>query len=122
MSDMDLQAHHELAWSRMPLEQRTQAAERLREIVAPKNLQELYEARNDPWFHFSSGMALRNLLRSDHGIEPKPKHPPILDAELPDMGDVYADQAVAEARNWDDYYVQVLEAAAGKRPLEDAHE
>lgn len=114
--EIDLDSHHEAAWDRLPSAQRIQAVKRLQEIIPADVLQEIYEAREDPWFHFSTGMAIRNVLRSDHGLDPRPKNAPIRDAELPDLADLYGDQG--EARNWDDYYVQVLEACVGKRDLD----
>lgn len=114
MSDLsDLQSQ---AWARMPVVQRTQAVRRLQEIVSADNLQYLYTKRDDPYFHHSAGMTLRNLLRSNHGLEPKPKNAPILDNTLPDLSDLYG-ASDGEYRNWDDFYMQVLEAAAGHRSI-----
>ncbi|MBZ4649269.1 hypothetical protein [Thermosipho sp. (in: thermotogales)] len=51
------------------------------------------------WFlleHFRSGMTIRNMLRKDANLS---------DYLLPD-------------KNWDDYYIQVLEIALGIRKME----
>lgn len=53
----------------------------------------------DPFDHFFFGMQVRNELR-EAGI---------LDAELPPFDKYYGEGT--NVRNWDDYYVQALEAA-----------
>ena len=54
-------------------------------------------------FHHMQGMAIRNALRAG-GVK---------DADLPPFDAYYGDGT--DVRNWDDYYVQALEEAAGAR-------
>lgn len=64
-------------------------------------------------FHFGRGMFIRNILRSNIEMPDRVKCLLCIpDAELPPTEyDGHWDS------NWDDYYIQVLEAAAGKRQL-----
>lgn len=115
----DLNERFDLLWEQLPPRLRTTAVEYLRENVADLDvIRGWIEEDPENWyvrdqnvtmqaipiegpapaalylpmpFHFHGGMAVRNLLRKV-----------IRDDELP-------------SGNWDDYYVQALEAAAGKR-------
>jgi hypothetical protein len=79
-----------------------------------KRYREFGEDWDPPDWHFGQGMAIRNMLRSDYGVVPKPHNPPIKDEQLPGLPEIYG---VDYEGNWDDYYKQVIEAAAGLRPL-----
>lgn len=91
----------------MPIELRRTAVDILRAEMPAESLAEvkrLHLTYDDEWFfvddyHFVVGMAIRNALRTG-GIP---------DADLPEFEGY---------RNWDDYYIPVLEAAAGVRDVE----
>jgi hypothetical protein len=63
----------------------------------------LYSDTFGPNWHHSGGMAVRNALRGG-GLP---------DAVLPPFDAYYGDGT--DVRNWDDYYVQAVEAACGLR-------
>lgn len=92
---------HERRYLPEPL--RTRAVEYLRTQLSEEVLTEIRELHSedpDDWaipYHFGTGMGIRNLLRDV-----------IKDDELPPV--MYGDLA---AQNWDDYYVEVMEEAAG---------
>lgn len=84
-------------WAALPVDFRRQAVEILKSEMSETFFFELRgAAKEDPeWWakhgwHFGQGMQIRNILR-DNGLT---------DDYLPDQ-------------NWDDYYVQALEEAAG---------
>lgn len=112
-------------WNRVDPELRERAVNHIREELHPESLEEVREAvekhgrhewpHNPPFsalirdedgelqlpFHFSGGMAVRNLLREV-----------VKDSELPPFDEWYGEGT--DVRNWDDYYVQALvEAACG---------
>jgi hypothetical protein len=99
------QEWYDARWNDVPAETKEKLIRHLREQLPPSMLEEvrtLHAKDGDAWvapFHFHVGMAVRNMLREV-----------MLDDELPAAP--YPDGA---NRNWDDYYVQVLEAAAGVR-------
>lgn len=88
----------------LPQPLRDQAVNHLRDTLHPGTLKEIKQAYKDhgeDWMiehHFFAGMSFRNVLREV-----------IKDDELPpvDYGDGMDHQ------NWDDYYVRVVEEAAG---------
>lgn len=111
----------EIAWDKLPVELRQRAVSRLREVLPEEFFEDVHrhavekglrEWMPDFWHH-GQGMGIRNLLRSDHGLDPKPSADPIRDYELPPLPELYGPD-VTEG-NWDDFYVQCLEAAAGLR-------
>lgn len=127
MTDMnEIQQHHELAWAKLPLDIREAAVRRLRAIYKPAFFEEIAKLAEGnlgdwlpPFWHFDQGMSVRNYLRSDYGLsrnERKQIPPPIPDASLPSLSELYAGEGYDG--NWDDYYVAVLECAAGVRPLQ----
>lgn len=91
----------------LPRELRQQAVGILTAAIPAGDLErikQLHATYDDEWwsvagYHFYGGMAVRNLLRSG-GIR---------DDQLPEYDG---------HQNWDDYYIPVLEAAAGVRDLE----
>jgi hypothetical protein len=97
---------YDARWQSIPAETRERIVGHLRANLTGGQLEqirELHSADPDRWahpFHLLGFMAVRNLLREI-----------IRDDELPDApypgGETH--------RNWDDYYVQALEAAAGVR-------
>lgn len=119
-------------WAQLPFDMRVRAVEHLRAVCDPAVLEwvrDTYEKDPDVWyahdvtppdvkeelkekygqyvptpFHFTVGMQVRNTLRTV-----------IKDDELPpvDYGDEKAYQ------NWDDYYAEVLECAAGLRDIDE---
>lgn len=97
-----------MSYERKPLpnDLRLKAVRHLRDKLHPVTLKEVREAHEkDPekwWagFHMFGGMAIRNLLRDV-----------IKDDELP--GNKWSGEDGQEYRNWDDYYIEVLEEAAG---------
>lgn len=111
MTWADDAAWYDARWEAIPAEQRERIVAFLRERLSEKDLARIREMHaEDPedwatkapaFFHmWGGGMAIRNLLREL-----------MLDDELPPApypnGETYS--------NWDDYYVQALEAAAGVR-------
>jgi hypothetical protein len=127
---MSYQEFHEAAWAKLPFWQRRLAVERLKAGLSPTSGFAPPTALADwsalisehglgEWlplyFHFSDGMAVRNILRSNHAGPPELRRlPVILDEELPGM-----DYDGHEQHNWDDTYVQCIEAACGFRELEE---
>lgn len=91
---------------RLPEPLRSRAVEHLRRELPDDVVATLRAARGiDPdwggYFHFGTGMAIRNLLRGA-----------VLDEELPPV--VQPDGH--EASNWDDYYIDALEGALESSP------
>jgi hypothetical protein len=88
----------------LPDELRQKAVNHLRETLAEDAFEEiraLYKKDPDEWIiqhHFFAGMQFRNLLREV-----------IKDSALPPVD--YGDNQWYQ--NWDDYYVRVVEEAAG---------
>ncbi len=97
----DVHDTHEKRYLPEPLRHR--AVEYLRAELHPNTLSEVRAAHAkdpDEWwtgFHMFGGMAIRNLLRDV-----------ITDQQLPAV--MYDDRPM---HNWDDYYIEVLEEAAG---------
>lgn len=95
--------HDTLEKRYLPEPLRTRAVDYLRAELHPDTLHHVRRAHAedpDEWwtaFHMFGGMAIRNLLRDV-----------IKDKELPPV--MYGGRPM---RNWDDYYIQVLEEAAG---------
>lgn len=89
---------------KLPDDLREKAVDHLRKELHPDTLQEvrdIYKAEGEDWYvryHFFFGMEVRNLLR---GV--------IKDSALPPVD--YGDNQWYQ--NWDDYYVRVIEEAAG---------
>lgn len=84
------------AWRRLPEEIQTVTVAFLRARISSEDQEKIRNVANDPdWFssyHFHWGMSIRNLLRDV-----------VKDDSLPASPDGY--------RNWDDYYVPVVEVA-----------
>jgi len=108
----------EICWGRLPTDLRRRAIAQLQEHYAPEFFADVRAAASAlgpdgaavglgewmPWdWHFGQGMAVRNVLRGA-----------IRDAELPDFPEWYGELADGTG-NWDDYYIQCVEAAAGLR-------
>jgi hypothetical protein len=74
------------------LEKEPELEKRMREVIQRRG--SIFWIDEFPMFHFGVGMFLRNKLR-ENGLT---------DEVLPD-------------KNWDDYYIQVLEAALGFRDI-----
>jgi hypothetical protein len=109
----EIKAHHEQVWAELDPEIRHRAVSLIRRRVPVGQLRELrdiIDRHGDDWpftdlapvqpherlhipipYHFAGGMAMRNCLREEIG-----------DDELP-------------TGTWDDYYIQAVEAAVGKR-------
>jgi hypothetical protein len=100
----------ELCWSRLPNNLRQRAVAYLQAKCGAEFLQTVREAVEQyglgEWlplgWHFDQGMQIRNLLRQV-----------IKDRELPLFPEWYGPEV--DEGNWDDYYVQCLEAAVGCR-------
>lgn len=120
------------AWESMPYELRQRATGVIFSLFGPRELEKIRAAvvehglnvwtGEDPFtkveyvevpgcddkipcpisWHFTVGMSVRNELRKS-----------IPDAELPPFDAYYGEGT--DVRNWDDYYVQTIEAAAGCR-------
>jgi hypothetical protein len=103
-TDEWLQQKSEENWARVPEEKRKLCVEHLRSVLSPVALPDLCEAfeKNDfgPFFHFSGGMGVRNILRDV-----------MKDDELPkvkyDSGYEYS--------NWDDFYMAALRQAVAPK-------
>lgn len=124
--ELGLSETHEVAWNKLPVDIRRRAVARLQATMDPSFFEEVRklvekEGLNE-WlpvgWHFGPGMAIRNLLRSDYDVpeETKKATSAIKDEELPAFDEYYGEGT--DCRNWDDYYVQCIEAAAGLRPVE----
>lgn len=106
----------EIAWNKLDTDLRVRAVNILRDYYAPqffKEVRELVDTKGlgkwaPPGWHHGQGMHVRNTLRQGG----------IADSLLPTLPEVYG-QAVS---NWDDYYMQVVEAAAGLRPIHADYE
>lgn len=115
----------DLIWNRVDPEIRKRSVDHLRSSLSPESLEAVRVAverygrhewlHKPPFamlvrdedgemqmpFHFSGGMAIRNLLREV-----------VKDDELPSFDEWYGEGT--DVRNWDDFYVQALtEAACG---------
>ena len=96
----DIVAFHEQALKDLPLWIITKGVGVLRDTItinSGKYIREAYREDPEHWWalsHFTWGMTIRNLLRDKV----------CLDQELP-------------SRNWDDYYVQLVEIAVGVREV-----
>ena len=126
----------DLAWAKLTVEQRERAVEIIRRLtnfeevaakVRPAHAEHGHDFIHNPPFaevidlgdgqqavwswHMSGGMGLRNYLR----------HEGFHDDELPWMEEMYGPYPGEgdPVGNWDDFYVQALEAACGVRPIED---
>lgn len=126
----DMETLYTEAWRAVDPEVRQRAIAIIQEKVFPEELQNVrdnYEKYGNAWYehepfstvstmptkdgpvelpipwHWTGGMALRNLLRLE-GIK---------DDELPPFDAYYGEGT--DVRNWDDYYKQAIEAAAGVR-------
>lgn len=119
-------------WAKLPLKLRKRAVAHLRKVCQPEVLEWVrakYEEDPEVWyahdmtkpeererlrkengfyipspFHWTTGMAVRNALRDV-----------ITDDELPPV--LY--ESGLEHRNWDDYYAEALEVAAGLRDIDE---
>lgn len=115
IQNLDLRKHEDIAWAKLPYNIQCRAVRILREHLSDEYLADIrnmgIEKGVGNWlplfWHHSDGMAIRNLLR-EHGIR---------DAELPGLPEVYDGEDYGG--NWDDYYVQCLEAAVGLRTLSE---
>ena len=103
-----------IAWDKLPRDIKQRAVRHLQAHLSVKDAEYFGQAYDKvgghDWihevalgWHFGGGMALRNLLRLE-----------VPDAELPGLPEVYGHDY---GGNWDDMYVQVLEAAIGRRAL-----
>jgi hypothetical protein len=105
----------EIAWAKLPLDIKQRAVRHLQAHLSVEDAKVFGEAYDGAgghhdWiydlgagWHFSGGMSLRNLLREE-----------VPDHQLPGLPEVYGNDY---GGNWDDQYVQVLEAAIGRRAL-----
>lgn len=121
-------AYREMAWKKLSVEDRRRAVEILEllddelDVVAEAFAKYDYDWDiHEPftttfevdgieiadYWHFGGGMYVRNLLR-EHGFT---------DDQLPPFDEFYGEGT--DVRNWDDYYIACVEAAAGVRPIED---
>ncbi len=134
-TDQDFQ---ENCWNAMPLDLKQRAVDHIKANLTEDQLRQIrewHEEFGSEWatadltppdkkkeqedaagfslpfvFHMGAGMGIRNLLREV-----------IKDEELPDargLGWPDYDDSPEPVRNWDDFYTQVLEAAAGIREME----
>jgi hypothetical protein len=109
MNDKEFKEHHDKCWQQLPLEDKKKLVKYLQDTMDPEffnDVRGLHAKNPIDWmtpFHMFSGMAMRNHLRGC-----------MKDGELPavDYGDGES------YSNWDDYYVAVIEAAAGVRDIE----
>ena len=93
----------EEAWNTLPIEMRRTAVIHLREEYSVAFFEEVWVAVTEyglgEWmpagWHGTQGMTVRNVLR-----------------------DVIGDLELPEPHNWDDFYVPVVEAAAGCRSVD----
>jgi hypothetical protein len=118
--------YKDIAWVKLPFDIRVRAVARLQAQLDPSffsDVRILAEEKGlGEWlpigWHFAQGMAIRNLLRSDHEVDPAviKAAKPIKDDELPPLDEYYGEGT--DVRNWDDYYVQCIECAAGLRSLD----
>lgn len=131
----------DIAWDKLPVELRKRAVARLQWAYPPsyladvrkhiENFQRTAKATDHPhnwmpsFWHHDEGMTMRNILRSDHllnkwgpGEWSQGDMPPAIpDSELPGLPEIYG--GADYGGNWDDYYIQALEAAAGLRKVEE---
>lgn len=85
---------YENRWNSLSDHQKSLIVEHLRKI---KNIKEVDEAIDEPFFHFSGGMGVRNYLREI-----------IKDDELP-----FAPYPNGQSyQNWDDFYQRAIKEAA----------
>lgn len=100
------QAWYDARWAAVPEEMKRRVVAHLRDELGEEQLaaiREKHAANPEGWalpYHMFAGMGVRNLLREV-----------VRDGELPPAPYPGGE----EQRNWDDYYVQALEAAAGVR-------
>lgn len=116
----------EIAWNKLSDEIKVHAVERLHSYFVTSffdDVRRLAEEKGlGEWlpmgWHFSQGMFVRNLLRSNSkelwmdGVGAAPNEP-ILDEELPGLPELYGENE----STWDDFYVAIIEAAAGLREV-----
>lgn len=110
----------EQCWARLPMELRQRGVAILHAEMAPAFFADVRKFVDEeglgkwmpPGWHFAQGMGIRNLLRDGAG-----RMPGIPDRALPDVGDLYPDGQGGGVRNWDDFYVPLVECAAGVRDL-----
>ena len=95
MSD---EARENANWARVPEADRERCIAALREMIG-EDREEWLKAIDHPFFHFSTGMGVRNLLR--HVLR---------DDKLPEVEWTHIDPPIFE-RNWDDYYMAALREA-----------
>ena len=106
MSDLDLQAWSIANWSRIPEADRKRCVDHLRPwlMATDDGVAELARWRRqvkkgrvigegDSWFHFGTGMAIRNRLRDV-----------LKDDQLPSIG------TGGTQGNWDDFYIGAIHA------------
>jgi hypothetical protein len=106
MDDKTLQEFAEKNWARVPEKKRKECVEYLRKIIIPMDQAELKKEFEDgkfnPWFHFTSGIHVRNALRKV-----------MKDDELP--GVCYPGGGDYEYKNWDDFYMAALRQAVAPK-------
>jgi hypothetical protein len=106
VNDKTLQEFAEKNWARVPEAKRKLCVEHLRKTIIPMDQAELKEqfetGKFNPWFHFTSGMTVRNALRDV-----------MKDDELP--GVAYPGGDSYEFHNWDDFYMAALRQAVAPK-------
>lgn len=111
LDDSDMDKLYDAAWAAVDPEVKGRAVASLRNAISEDDKQLIRDAiakhGRHEWIHefghHGFGTAARNWLRKDG----------ILDAELPPFDAYYGEGT--DVRNWDDVYVQALEAAVGCR-------
>lgn len=101
MDDWTTEEVLQVAWKNVTPELKQRMLERLWELDTSR-LQDIWDQREDIFFHHSTGMGLRNYLRKA-----------IPDADLPPFDEYYGEGT--DIRNWDDYYMNALKLAKGLR-------
>lgn len=105
----ELDRWSEANWALVPETVRKDCEDHLLEVVPDEVLKKWIDQRrrgvsigsDDPRFHLSVGMAVRNCLRDQ-----------LTDGELPEITRDHKGRPYGPSRNWDDYYFGVLAAIA----------
>jgi hypothetical protein len=109
----------EIAWNKLTLDQRQRAVNILQAQMSSFFFDEIRERVEQyglgNWlpagWHHLQGMNIRNELR----------HRGFLDRHLPPLPEIYG-RVSGTFGNWDDYYIQAIEAAAGARPIATSYD
>lgn len=112
--EIDMDQAFDDAWDAVDPDVKRRAVESLKMAISPEDFDQIRAGidkhgkhewiHKDPFDHHFFGMRVRNWLRVNANIK---------DAELPGFDAFYGEGT--DVRNWDDFYVQALEAAAGRR-------